>query len=210
MKPYKLNLKSVIGIVGLLSLVIFSVVLVLLGEAEIGHIGETLLHYGYIIAPVSILWVSLDNYMWHTKLFQSIRKSLNIPPDLRGRWEGVLENADGSQPQKFVIEVKQTLTSIRVHSFSAIANSKSILTEIASDNHEERFMIGYLWQGEIGSSLKEMHQGEVFQGYTMLNLDEHESPRTLQGSYFTNRKGMQTRGIIKLQWSSLRMIHRFE
>ena len=210
MKPYKLNLKSVIGIVGLLSLVIFSMVLVLLGEAEIGHIGETLLHYGYIIAPVSILWVSLDTYLWHTKLFQSIRKSLNIPPDMRGRWEGELENADGSQPQKFVIEVKQTLTSIRVHSFSAIANSKSILTEIASDSHEERFMIGYLWQGEIGSSLKEMHQGEVFQGYTMLNLEEHESPRTLQGSYFTNRKGMQTRGIIKMKWVSHKMIHKFE
>jgi hypothetical protein len=210
MKPYKLNLKAVIGIVGLLSLVIFSMVLVLLGEAELGHIGETLLHYGYIIAPVSILWVSLDDYFWHTKLFQSIRKSLNIPPDLRGRWEGTLENADGSQPQKFVIEIKQTLTSIRVHSFSAIANSKSILTEIASDGHEEHFMIGYLWQGEIGSSGKEMHQGEVFQGYTMLNLDENETPKLLQGSYFTNRKGMQTRGIIHLHWVSYHLKKKFE
>jgi hypothetical protein len=210
MKPYKLNLKSIIGIVGLLSLVIFSVVLILLGEAKPEHIGETLLHYGYIIAPVGILWVLLDDYFWHTKLFQSIRKSLNVPPDLRGRWEGILENADGSAPQKFVIEIQQKLTSIRVHSYSAIANSKSILTEIAADAHEEHFMIGYLWQGEIGSSLKEMHQGEVFQGYTMLNLDEHESPRSLQGSYFTNRKGMQTRGIIKLQWISHKMVHKFE
>ena len=210
MKPYKLNLKSVIGIVGLLSLVIFSIVLVLLGEAELGHIGETLLHYGYIIAPVSILWVSLDTYFWHTKFFQSIRKSLNVPPDLRGRWEGILENADGSAPQKFVIEIKQTLTSIRVHSFSSIANSTSILTEIASDSHEEHFMIGYLWQGEIGSSLKEMHQGEVFQGYTMLNLDEHEMPKSLQGSYFTNRKGMQTRGVIRLKWMSYDLKKKFE
>lgn len=210
MKSYKLNLKSVIGIVGLLSLIIFSIVLVLLGEAELGHIGETLLHYGYIIAPVSILWVSLDNYFWHTKFFQSIRKSLNIPPDLRGRWEGILENADGSQPQKFVIEVKQTLTSIRVHSFSAIANSKSILTEIASDGHEEHFMLGYLWQGEIGASSREIHQGEVFQGYTMLNLDEEEAPRTLNGSYFTNRKGMQTRGGIQLHWVSHQLKKKFE
>jgi hypothetical protein len=135
---------------------------------------------------------------------------VNIPPDLRGRWEGVLENADGSQPQKFVIEVKQTLTNIRVHSFSSIANSKSILTEIASDFHEEHFMIGYLWQGEISTNTKEMHQGEVFQGYTMLNLDEHESPRTLQGSYFTNRKGMQTRGVIQLKWTSVDLKKRFE
>jgi len=210
MKPYKLNLKSVIGIVSLLSLIIFSVVLVLLGKEKPGDIGEVLLHNGYIIAPVSILWVSLDIYLWHTKLFQSIRKSLNIPPDLRGRWEGTLENADGSLPQKFVIEVKQTLTNIRVHSFSSIANSTSILTEIAADSHEEHFMIGYLWQGEVGSSRKEMHQGEVFQGYTMLNLDELETPKSLQGSYFTNRKGMQTRGGIKLQWVSHKMIHKFE
>jgi len=210
MKPYKLNLKSVIGIVGLLSLVIFSIVLILLGEAEFTHIGETLLHYGYIIAPVSILWVSLDNYLWHTKFFQSVRKSLNIPPDMRGRWEGILENADGSLPQKFVIEVMQTLTSIRVHSFSSIANSKSILTEIASDGHEEHFMMGYLWQGEISTSMKDMHQGEVFHGYTMLNLDEQEMPKSLQGSYFTNRKGQQTRGGIQLKWVSYELKKRFE
>jgi SMODS-associating 2TM, beta-strand rich effector domain len=210
MKPYKLNLKSVIGIVGLLSLVIFSIVLVLLGEAEFKHIGETLLHYGYIIAPVSILWVSLDSYLWHTKFFQSIRRSLNIPPDMRGRWEGTLENADGSQPQKFVIEINQTLTSIRVHSFSSIANSTSILTEIAADSHEEHFMIGYLWQGEISTSMKDMHQGEVFHGYTMLNLHEHETPRILKGSYFTNRKSAQSRGGIQLQWVSKKMMRKFE
>jgi hypothetical protein len=210
MKPYKLNLKSIIGIVGLLSLVIFSVFLVLLREAQVGNIGETLLDYGYIIAPVSILWVSLDNYFWHTKLFQSIRKSLNIPPDLRGRWEGTLENADGSPSQKFVIEIKQKLTSIMVHSFSEIANSTSILTEIAADSHEEHFMLGYLWQGIISTSMKEMHQGEVFHGYTMLNLNEQEKPKTLQGSYFTNRKGMQTRGGITLQWTSYRRKHKFE
>ena len=210
MKPYKLNLKSVIGIVGLLSLVIFSVVLVLFEGAEFTSMGKTLLHWGYIIAPITILWVSLDNYLWHTKLFQSMRKTLNIPPDLRGRWEGILENADGSLPQKFVIEIKQSLTSIRVHSFSSIANSKSILTEIAADSHEEHFMIGYLWQGEISTSMKDIHQGEVFHGYTMLNLHEHESPRMLQGSYFTNRKGMQTRGGIQLKWVSKKMIRRFE
>ncbi|HWR32100.1 MAG TPA: hypothetical protein VN451_01130 [Chitinophagaceae bacterium] len=210
MKPYKLNLKSVIGIVGLLSLVIFSVVLILLGEAKMVHISETLLHYGYIIAPVSILWVLLDNYFWHTKIFQGIRKSLNIPPDMRGRWEGILENADGSPAQKFVIEIKQTLTSIRVHSFSAIANSKSILTEIAADGNEEHFMLGYLWQGEIGASSKQIHQGEVFQGYTMLNLDEGETPKSLHGSYFTNRIGMQTRGNIRLVWNTNELKRKFE
>jgi hypothetical protein len=212
MKPYKLNVKAIIGIVGLLSLLIFSLVLVLFGEAELENIGETLLHYGYIIAPVSILWYLLDHHMWHTSLFQSIHKSLNIPPDLRGRWEGVLENADGSKPQKFVIEVKQTLSSIKVHSFSSFGDSSSILTEIGSDGHEDHFMVGYLWQGEIKTSIKDMHQGNVFYGYTMLYLhkDDIDSPKMLKGTYFTNLKPQQTRGGIQLEWVSLKLKRKFE
>lgn len=210
MKPYKLNVKSLIGIVGLLSLLIFSGVLILLGQAEFRNLGELLLNYSFIIAPVSILWFLLDHYLWYTRFFQSIRKSLNIPPDLRGRWEGTLENADGSKPQKFVIEIKQTLSTIRVDSFSSLAHSTSILTEIASDSHEEHFMIGYLWQGEINTSIKDMHQGEVFYGYTMLHLVEKESPKILKGTYFTNLKPSQTRGGIQLIWVSKQMKRKFE
>ncbi len=210
MKPYKLNVKAIIGIVGLLSLVVFSLVLVLLHEAEFKHLGEVLLHYGYIIAPVSILWFLLDHYLWHTRLFQSIRKSLNIPPDLQGRWEGTLENADGSEPQKFVIEVKQTLTMLRVHSFSSIGHSTSILTEVAADSHEDHFMLGYLWQGEMNTSMKDMHQGINFYGYTMLYLHEKESPKVLKGTYFTNLQPSQTRGGIHLHWVSKKILRKFE
>jgi len=210
MKPYKLNVKAIIGIVGLLSLLIFSIVLVVFDEVKLENIGETLLHYGYIIAPVSILWYLLDHYLWYTSLFQSIHKTLNIPPDLRGRWEGTLENADGSKPQKFVIEVKQTLSSIKVHSFSSVGHSSSILTEIASDGHEEHFMLGYLWQGEINTSIKDMHQGNVFYGYTMLYFHEKETPKVLKGTYFTNLKPKQTRGGIKLEWVSLKLKRKYE
>jgi SMODS-associating 2TM, beta-strand rich effector domain len=210
MKPYKLNVKVIIGIVGLLSLVIFSMVLVLLHEVKLENIGETLLHYGYIIAPISILWYLLDHQLWHTRLFQSMRKSLNIPPDLRGRWEGILENADGSKPQKFVIEVKQTLSILKVYSYASFGHSSSILTEIASDGHEDHFMLGYLWQGEINTSIKDMHQGGVFYGYTMLYLEEKETPRVLKGTYFTNLKPVQTRGGILLTWVSNEMKRKFE
>jgi hypothetical protein len=105
------------------------------------HVGEILLEYAYIIAPTSLLWILTDNYLWHTKLFQAMRKPLNIPPDIRGRWEGILENADGSEPQKFVIEVK----------------------------NEDHFTLCYLWHGEINSSIKDLHRREHFYGYTMLN-----------------------------------------
>ncbi|MBI5856346.1 MAG: hypothetical protein HZB42_01745 [Sphingobacteriales bacterium] len=210
MKSYKLNIKAIIVIVGTLSLFIFSFALILFKITDFHSLGEMLLHYGFIIAPISVLWVLMDHYLWHTRLFQSARKSLNIPPDLRGRWEGSLENTDGGPTQKFVIEVKQTLTKLRVHSYASVAHSESILTEIASDTHEENFILCYLWQGETHTDIKDMHQGERFQGYTMLNLLEHESPKMLKGSYFTNRKGMQTRGGIRLTWVSDELKRKFE
>ncbi|MDQ6758113.1 MAG: hypothetical protein M3004_14420 [Bacteroidota bacterium] len=202
MKSFKLNLDLIITVVGVFSLLVFSAVLIIAHIAKVQTIGEVLLNYGYIIAPTGFLWVLSDKYLWHTKLFQIARKLLNIPPDIRGRWEGKLENADGSEPQKFVIEVKQTLTSLIVHSFSSIGHSNSILSEIASSQNEEKFTLCYLWHGQIDTSIKDTHQTEQFYGYTMLHLNENESPKILKGSYFTNRISSQTRGGIHLVWIS--------
>lgn len=204
MKSYKLNIAVIIATVGLLSLILFSLVLLSLQIAEMYSLGMLLLHYGFIIAPISILWVVSDHYLWHTKLFQSMRKPLNIPPDLRGRWEGMLENADGSAPQRFVIEVKQTLSTLIVYSFSTIGHSASILSEIASSEHEDTFTLCYLWQGEVSNntSVKDFHHKNTFYGYTMLHLHELERPKILKGSYFTNHEPSQTRGGIYLTWVS--------
>ncbi len=210
MKSHRLNLKVLIVAVGVLSLFIFSAILIISGTAKMEGLGEVLLHYGLIIAPISILWGFLDLYLWHTWIFQSMRNTLNIPPDLRGRWEGTLENADGSDPQKFVIEAKQTLTALKIYSFSPIAHSASILAEIASSVNEERFTLCFLWQGEVHSSIIDIHQKERFNGYTMLDLHEHESPKELKGSYFTNRRSAQTRGGIHLKWVSRELKKRFE
>lgn len=211
MKSFKLNIKSIIAIVGILSLFIFSLVLYLFKIADFEGLGETLLHYGYIIAPVTVLWFLLDHYLWHTKLFQVLlRKSLNTPPDFRGRWEGRLENADGSPTQKFVIEVKQSLTKLRIDSYATVGHSTSILCEIAADSHEESFTLCYLWEGKTHTDIKDMHHAERFQGYTMLQLDENESPKVLKGSYFTNRKPTQTRGGIELTWVSKQLKRKFD
>lgn len=210
MKSYKLNINLIIVFVSILSIVIFSLVLTLSHLADRELIKEMLLHYGYIIAPVSIIWILTERYLWHTKLFQSLGSPLNIPHDLRGRWEGTLENADGSEPQKFVIEVKQTLTTLRVQSFSSIGQSSSILSEIATSANEDKFTLCYLWQGEIHTSIKEINLNEFFYGYTMLHLHEKETPKILKGAYFTNRKSSQTRGGIQLNWVSYKRTKKLE
>lgn len=210
MKAYKLNLKLIIAAVSVFTLLIYSLVLIFFHNQDTGKMGKILLDYGYIITPTTFLWLLSDGYLWHTKLFQVIRKPLNIPPDLRGRWEGTLENAVGSESQKFVIEVKQTLTTLGIHSYSTIAHSASILSEIASSENEEKFTLCYLWEGEINTSIKDIHQRETFYGYTMLHLYENESPKVLRGSYFTNLKSSQTRGGIKVTWASSKLTKKLD
>lgn len=210
MKSYKLKIQVIIATVGILSLVIISTILAVFHIAKTESLGEILLHYGFIIAPITILWILLDHYFWHTRLFQSMRKTLNIPPDIRGRWEGILENADGSLPQKFVIEVAQTLTTLFVHSYSSIGYSEGILCEIASSHNEDKFTLCYLWSGEMNNPSKDLEHTEQFDGYTMLRLHEYETPKTLSGSYFTNRKSMQTRGRMELKWVSREIKQKLE
>ena len=210
MKSYRLNIKVIIVAVGIFSLLIFSLALVLFNIVDVKSVGTLLIDYAYIIAPTSLLWILIDKYLWHTGLFQSVSKSVNIPPDLRGRWEGTLENEMGSETQKFVIEVKQTLTSLNVFSYSSIASSISILPEIAISENEDNFILCYFWEGKMNSSIKVIHHVERFHGYTILNLNKYEKPKTLTGFYFTNRVSSQTRGGIQLKWASADLKRKLE
>ena len=202
MKSYRLNIKAIIVAVAIFSLLIFALTLALFSIVDTKSIGSLLINYAYIIAPTSLLWILIDKYLWHTRLFQLMSKSFNIPPDLRGRWEGTLENEFDNNSQNFVIEVKQTLTSLNVYSYSSIANSISILPEIAISENEDNFILCYFWEGMTNSSIKVIHQVEHLHGYTILNLNEYEKPKTLTGFYFSNRVSSQTRGGIEVRWIS--------
>ena len=202
MKSYKLNIEVIIVTGGIFSLLIFSLILIVFHRISMNSIAVILIDYAYIIAPISLSWILTDRYLWHTKIFQKIRKSVNIPPDIRGRWEGTLENENGSATQKFVIEIKQTLTTLNVFSYSTIARSVSILPEIAISENEDNFTLCYLWDGKMNISIKDIHHEEHFHGYTILHLHEYEKPKVLKGFYFTNRLSMQTRGGIQLEWVS--------
>jgi hypothetical protein len=210
MKSYRLNIKVIIVAVGIFSLLIFSLALVLFNIVDAKSVGSLLIDYAYIIAPTSLFWILTDKYLWHTALFQSISKSVNIPPDLRGRWEGTLENEMSNETQKFVIEVKQTLTSLNVFSYSNIASSISILPEIAISENEDNSILCYFWEGKMNSSIKVIHHVERFHGYTILNLNKYEKPKTLTGFYFTNRVSSQTRGGIQLKWASADLKRKLE
>jgi hypothetical protein len=210
MRSYRLDLGVIISVVGIFTLFVFCMIFFVFDLATNEQIFSVLRSYAHIILPTSLFWILTSRYLWHTRLFQAIRKSANIPPDVRGRWEGTLINAEDGQTQKFAIEVKQTLTTLTVFSYSSLGRSVSLLPEIASSHNEDVFSLCYLWQGETHTSRKDVHLRVRFNGYTILTLHEHENPRALRGFYFTNHKPRQTRGSIELTWVSKELKKRLE
>jgi len=203
MKPYKLEIKTIIFLVAVLSIFIFSAVQIILHTEQSKEIGELLLHYGFLIAPITALWVLVDKSLWHNSVMQKIKHTLHTPPDIRGRWEGVLIPSNQSGSQQFVIEVRQSMTHVTVHSFSSVGHSKSILADITTDEHGEHFTLCFLWQGEVPTLVDGVQMHKKFNGYTMLTLDESSDPKVLKGTYFTDFVPEQTRGTIELKWVTL-------
>ena len=161
-----------------------------------------MIHYGYIILPASLLWVAIENYLWHLGWFQKLfRTALNIPPDIRGRWEGTILIDGVPEPHPFILEIHQTLTRMQVYTFSNHGRSKSesLFTTITSDEMEKNFVLSYMWQADAGAIPEKNLPAAIFRGFTMLNIYENATPKELSGSYFTNRQPQQTKGEIKLQ-----------
>lgn len=210
MKSYKLEIKTIVFVVAVMSIIIFSTVLFTLHMVETEKLGELLLHYGFLIAPITLFWVWLDKSLWHLPAVQSMRKTFNIPPDLRGRWEGLLYSSSFKEPQKFVIEVSQSLTTLHVHAYSSIGISKSILVEIAADDNENQFTLCFFWQGETPTHVSGKQFIQRFNGYTLLHLNDFDKPKSLKGTYFTDFQPEQTHGTIELEWVSLSLKRRLE
>jgi len=202
-KPYKLEIKALIFYVSAICIFLFSGVLLFFRVAEKGKLTDLLWDYGTIIAPVTILWALLEKRLWRTKVMQNIKTYLNIPPDLRGRWEGYLVSSVSPDDKKdFAIEVEQTLTTLNIFSYSAFGNSSSILAEIGSDEREEIFSMCYLWQSEIRNETSQGLMVQRFNGYTMLHWNKPNKVMELHGTYFTDLLPNQTHGRIYLKWVS--------
>jgi hypothetical protein len=198
--PYKLDIKSLIFYLCTAAIFIFSLTLWFLGAADQSKLTDLLRDSGSVIAPITIFWVLLEKHLWRTALPQRFNNLLNIPPDFRGRWEGSLfSSLSPDQARNFVIEVEQTLTSLKITSYSDFGNSRSILAEVGSDEDEELFSLCFLWQGEIEDSKGEGKLINRFNGYTILNWDKNGDHDLLEGNYFTNLHPRQTLGSIHLK-----------
>lgn len=161
------------------------------------------LNYSFISVPLAVFWFLFENYGWRSPFLKILNKPLNTPPNINGRWEGFLIRNGESEKQKFIIEIKQTMTKLQIRTYAEDGVSESIMENIISDKMEEDFQLCFLWEG-ISESLntdKNRYDGK-FMGYSLLKIVENKDKKKMKGEYFTNRTPVQTKGLMNVKWVS--------
>ncbi len=146
---------------------------------------------------ITVLASIFNRRIWKSKrVLKFMQNNTNIYcPYIAGRWSGTLIR-DGIN-HDFVLEIKQTYTSISCSTYSHHSNSNSWSADILFDEQKKKYLLVYLWQGKTTKSPSGKEDPtNYFYGTTMLEINDDCDKLT--GSYYTDRNPTQTKGEIYL------------
>lgn len=152
---------------------------------------------GILWPIIGFLWWLFDTQLWKSKYVNRVLKlsSSFYCPNISGRWTGTLTR--DNRDHEFVIEIKQTYTSISCEAYSNHGYSKSLCSELLYDEQNDRYSFVFLWQGKTSVNTDGTpNPSNYFNGTTILTISENCDK--IEGSYFTNRSPKQTKGDIVL------------
>ena len=150
----------------------------------------------------------IEKVLWKTKI-------MNLPflenywtPIIEGRWVGYLTR--DNQQHEFVIEIKQSFTSISCITYSNHSSSSAITTEILYNDQLKNYQLVYYWRGKTTTVQKGTGDRNEFNGFTALNIQiQNNKAIKLTGDYFTDRQPKQTRGTINLKFQQKELKNSF-
>lgn len=166
-----------------------------------------------IISALSILLglaLSLiERVLWKTRIMKLPFLEHYWTPVLEGRWEGTLVR--DNKAHNFVIEIKQSFTSISCITYSKHSSSSAYAAEILYDDQLKIYKLIYYWHGGTTSVQENTGDSNLFDGLTVLDLVIVSGKVIkLKGSYFTNRQPKQTKGTLSLEFSQKELKNAFE
>jgi len=211
MKEYRLNVMAIIVIMSFISCILLICLLVITtNDIKNAHLFKYLIRFGLISSILGVIWWVLETHLWRFIPFKWLRKYLRIPPDLNGRWEGIINRPNENRPHKFVIEISQKWSALQVYTYTESSSSKSIVDDIiCADKTNDNFKISYLWTGNGGKYLENPKSESEFLGYTILKFIKNENVKKMKGIYFTNREP-QSKGIIEVEFVSNKLFKEFQ
>lgn len=139
----------------------------------------------------------IEKVLWKTKLMKIPLLDNYWTPVLEGRWKGTLIRDD--IPHDFVLEIRQSFSSISCVTYSKHSSSSAYAAEILYDEQLQAYKLIYYWQAKTTSAQANTGDTNIFNGFTVLDIIvEAGNVTKLKGSYFTDRQPTQTKGAINL------------
>lgn len=155
---------------------------------------------------IVLIWTWFEKKGWKKAYINSHLPEDFWTPVIEGRWEGILTR-DGME-HKFVVEIKQTFTSISCRTFSRHSHSSSIAAEILYNDNPSSHQFIYYWIGRTQNTGNKTSSTNSFNGFTILDINV--SKNELVGTYFTDRQPKQTQGKLKLSFTQKELNNSFE
>lgn len=166
-----------------------------------------------IISVISIVLggslALVERVLWKTRIMKLPLLENYWTPVLEGRWKGTLVR--DNVPHDFVIEIKQSFTSISCITYSKHSSSSAYAAEILYNDQLKNYKLVYYWHGGTTTVQENTGDSNTFEGFTVLDIIiESGNVTKLTGSYFTNRQPKQTKGTLNLEFGQKELKNSFE
>ena len=124
------------------------------------------------IIVISIALVSLINkYLWKFKVFKIL---FDPPPNLNGKWKGIIINTKDKEKQEMQLSINQTYLEVYINVLGERGDSNTWVGDIIKINNNDWKLI---WNWHSSNKAGE------FSGTTVLNILDD---KTIKGFYYTN------------------------
>lgn len=164
---------------------------------------------GVISLAFGLSLTLIEKVLWKTKIMKFPLLEDYWTPVLEGRWKGTLTR-DG-KPHGFVLEIRQSFTSISCVTYSTHSSSSAYATEILYDEQLKSYKLIYYWQAKTTTVQANTGDTNIFSGFTVLDIIvESGNVTKLKGTYFTDRQPTQTKGTLNLAFEQKTLKNSFD
>ncbi|MFA4995636.1 MAG: hypothetical protein WC536_00650 [Patescibacteria group bacterium] len=164
--------------------------------------------FGLFEAPTTLLILLLffwlfNVYLWKLPL---IKKLVGIP-NVNGRYEGFLTSSYDKEKTKYptVIEIKQSLTSIKVNLYTQRSGSYNLIANICRNNNENHELV-YVYQNRTSAPAPDDDMRD-HTGTALLAILNRGSE--LNGNYFNNPRERGRHGNINVKRTTSKIEGKF-
>jgi len=161
---------------------------------------------GYSSPIGTFFWILWDNCIWKIPIIQRITKVPNLSGSWVGTYKRTSSTSDGNN-HDYNIDIYQTYSRISCHTYQERGSSSGSLCELYTKTNDNIVGIAFFW--ECNPTPPDL----PFYGYSYMDycgeLDVSNRTSKLEGTYFTNKIPVQSKGVIVVHFRSRKHAKRY-